>query len=169
MSSEQSGMRQNPVDADEFRAACGRFATGVAIASVMDGAGVPHGLTISSFTSVSLDPPLILVCVGHLVTSIDVFRAAPHFGISVLHESQREIAQMFARKGEDRFGALKWRPGVTGAPLLEGALAEMEIQVVRRISAGDHDIFIGEMVRGAVRDGKPLIYFASRFESLAGR
>ncbi len=167
MSSDQSGMSPQRVGADDFRAACGRFATGVAIASVMDQSGTPHGLTISSFTSVSLEPPLILICLGHLVTSIDVFRDATHFGISVLRDDQRHVAQLFARKGQDRFDGLPWRPGVTGVPLVEGALAEMELRVVRKIRSGDHDIFIGEMVRGAVCEGNPLIYFASRYESLA--
>src|SRR4051794_34060462 len=91
------------VTADEFRRACGRFATGVAVATVLDAQSAPHGLTVSSFTSVSLDPPLVLICLGHAVTCVDLFRAAKHFGINVLAAGQRELSDKFARKGEDRF------------------------------------------------------------------
>ncbi len=94
------------MSSDEFRRACGRFATGVAIAAAMDAGEVPHGLTVSSFTSVSLEPPLILICLGHEVTSIEVFRAATHFGLSVLSEGQREISGRSATKGCDRFDGL---------------------------------------------------------------
>src|SRR5690349_9317331 len=91
------------VTSEEFRRACGRFATGVTVATVIDRKGVPHGLTVSSFTSVSLDPPLILICLGHAVTVIDAFRGASHFGINVLEESQRDLSERFARRGFDRF------------------------------------------------------------------
>jgi flavin reductase (DIM6/NTAB) family NADH-FMN oxidoreductase RutF len=155
------------VSEDEFRRACGRFATGVAIASAVDAGGTPHGLTVSSFASVSLDPPLILICLGHVVTSIEVFRAARHFAVNVLAEGQRDIADRFARKGFDRFDGLAWRTGESGAPLLEGVLATMECAVRQRVTAGDHDILVGEMVGAHVAAGAPLIYFSSRYRSLA--
>jgi flavin reductase (DIM6/NTAB) family NADH-FMN oxidoreductase RutF len=155
------------VTSEEFRRACGRFATGVAIASAMDAHGIPHGLTVSSFTSVSLDPPLVLICLGHAVTSIEVFRKASHFGISVLGEDQRAVSERFARKGEGRFDGLEWHRGETGVPLLKRALAEIECAVERCIAAGDHDIFISEMVRGRTHKGKPLIHFASHYHRLA--
>jgi flavin reductase (DIM6/NTAB) family NADH-FMN oxidoreductase RutF len=156
-----------PVTAERFRRACGRFATGVAIAAAADSQGVPHGLTVNSFTSVSLHPPLILICLGHEVTSIEVFRAAPYFGLSILAEHQRDISDRFARKGEDRFDGLPWHPGATGAPLLNGVLAAIECRVERRIPAGDHDIFIGEMVAAHISEGEPLVYYASRYRKLA--
>ena len=86
-----------PVSSDEFRRACGRFATGVAVAAVLDREGAPHGLTVSSFTSVSLHPPLILICLGHAVTNIEEFRHASHFGLSILREEERRISERFAR------------------------------------------------------------------------
>jgi flavin reductase (DIM6/NTAB) family NADH-FMN oxidoreductase RutF len=156
-----------PVTSHEFRRACGRFATGVTIASVLDAQGVPHGLTVSSFTSVSLDPPLILICLGHDVTIIDVFRTARFFGISVLAENQRELSERFSRKHHDRFNGLEWLRGETGVPLLPGALALIECAVEQRLRAGDHDIFVGEMVSARVTDGDPLIHFASRYRGLA--
>ena len=154
------------VTPDEFRRTCGRFATGVAIATVLDAQGQPHGLTVSSFTSVSLDPPLVLICLGQAVTVIDFFRAARHFGINVLTESQRDISDRFARKGEDRFNGTPWNPGATGVPLLPGALAAMECAVEQIVASGDHDIFIGRMLRAEVADGEPLVYYASGYREL---
>lgn len=162
MSSDRVG-----VTPEEFRRACGRFATGVSIATVLDAQGAPHGLTVSSFTSVSLDPPLVLICLGHAVTIIDLFRSAKHFGINVLAASQREVSERFARKGHDRFNGLKWIPGSTGVPLIPGALAQIECAVEQRVTSGDHDIFIGRMIHTKIHDGHPLLYFASRYHELA--
>ncbi len=155
------------VSSEEFRRACGRFATGVTIASVLDPDGAPHGLTVSSFTSVSLSPPLVLVCLGHEVTSIEIFRAAPFFGVNILADDQRELSERFARKGYDRFDGLAWERTAAGVPLLTESLAAIECAVERRITAGDHDIFIAAMVRARVRDGRPLIYFAGGYHELA--
>ncbi len=166
MSSETPAGTQRGVAAEEFRRACGRFGTGIAIASVVDDNGTPHGLTISSFTSVSLDPPLVLICLGHAVTSIDTFRKARFFGLSLLRDDQREISDRFARKGEARFEGIAWRRGETGVPLLNGVLAEMECAVERRIEAGDHDILIGKLVAAKTHPGEPLIHYAGRYRSL---
>jgi len=154
------------VTGEEFRRACGRFATGVTIASVMDSQGTPHGLTVSSFTSVSLHPPLILICLGHAVTAIQHFRAATHFGINVLADGQQALSDHFARRGHDRFEGLPWSPGVTGVPILPGVLAAMECAVHRIVPMGDHDILVGEMVHAEVGDGQPLLYFASAYRHL---
>jgi flavin reductase (DIM6/NTAB) family NADH-FMN oxidoreductase RutF len=167
MSSEGDRYRVEPVSSDDFRCACGRFATGVAIAGAMDANGVPHGLTVNSFSSVSLDPPLILICLGHAIAAIDVFREARHFGLSVLRASQRALSERFAAPMDSRFDSLAWRKGKTGAPLLDDALAQIECATVRRVSAGDHDIFIGEMTAAAVEEGEPLIYFASEYRKLS--
>jgi flavin reductase (DIM6/NTAB) family NADH-FMN oxidoreductase RutF len=169
MSSEALSGDVAPVTSDEFRRACGRFATGVSIATVLDAAGAPHGLTVSSFTSVSLDPPLVLICLGHQVTVIEAFRTALYFGINVLAEDQRELSERFARKGADRFDGLAWRAGETGVPLIPGALAGIECRVHDRIISGDHDILVGEMVRSAVNPGEPLIYFSGAYRALSSR
>jgi flavin reductase (DIM6/NTAB) family NADH-FMN oxidoreductase RutF len=167
MSSERNGGSPAAVSSDLFKRACGRFAMGITIATVLDPAGEPHGLTVSSFTAVSLDPPLILVCLGHAVASIEIFRASTYFGINVLGEDQRPLSEHFARKGHDRFGSLEWRRGETGVPLLPDVLAVMECAVNRRVTAGDHDIFIGEMLHARVGEGAPLIHYASRYRHLA--
>jgi flavin reductase (DIM6/NTAB) family NADH-FMN oxidoreductase RutF len=158
--------KRSAVSAQEFRLACGRFATGVTIASVLDSEGTPHGLTVNSFSSVSLEPPLILICLGHAVTMIDAFRESRFFGISVLKEHQREISDRFAQKGHDRFNGTKWHAGETGVPLLDDTLAEMELAVRHRFAAGDHDILVGEMISARISDGEPLIYFGSRYRGL---
>src|ERR1700679_1929950 len=108
MSSEGFPTGLPSISSDEFRRACGRFATGVTIATVSDADGVPHGLTVSSFTSVSLDPPLVSICLGHAVSLLDTFRAANFFGINILAEKQEALSQHFARKGHDRFQGVAW-------------------------------------------------------------
>jgi flavin reductase (DIM6/NTAB) family NADH-FMN oxidoreductase RutF len=132
----------------------------------MDSQDTPHGLTVSSFTSVSLDPPLVLICLGHEVTSIELFRSSSFFGLSILKEDQRHLSQHFARKGHDRFNGLPWERGATGVPLLKNVLATMECNVENRVTSGDHDIFIAKLVRTRVNDGEPLIYFASGYRKL---
>ena len=155
------------VSADDFRRACGRFATGVCIATVLDVLGAPHGLTVSSFTSVSLEPPQVLICLDHAVTVIDFFRAAKYFGINILREEQRHLSERFARKGMDRFNGLRWEKGQSGVPLLPGALASMEIEGEQRVTSGDHDIFVGRMVRMSIEEGNPQIHFLGRYRGLS--
>jgi flavin reductase (DIM6/NTAB) family NADH-FMN oxidoreductase RutF len=164
MSSETD--RHMPVTSEEFRRACGRFATGVTIASVLDRDGAPHGLTVNSFCSVSLEPPLISISLGHHVSVISHFRAAKSFAINILTAEQQPLSDRFARKGHDRFDGLDWRHGVFGAPLLPGVLATLECDVYRIIPMGDHDLFVGEVMHVTVRDGDPLLYFASSYRHL---
>jgi len=166
MSREGARSREAAVSSEEFRRVCGRFATGVAIAGVTDVNGVPHGLTVNSFSSVSLEPPLILICLGHAIAAIDAFREATHFGLSVLRENQHALSERFAAPVDNRFESLSWRRGMAGVPLLDGTLAQIECETVRRISEGDHDIFIGKMIAATAEEGDPLIYFASEYRRL---
>jgi flavin reductase (DIM6/NTAB) family NADH-FMN oxidoreductase RutF len=152
------------VDAREFRRACAQFATGVGIASVLDGAGEARGLTVNSFTSVSLVPPLVLICIGHSAAVLEHFRACAHFGISMLGEEQEAVSLRFAE--HDRFEEVPWCAGRTGVPLIPNALAAMELRLVRTLTVGDHDIFIGQVVRTTVRGGNPLIYYGSAYRRL---
>jgi len=167
MSSEGSQDLLQGVASDAFRRACGRFATGVTIASVVDRDGTPHGLTVSSFTSVSLAPPLILIALAHSASVVDAFRGARFFAVNVLSAGQQALSERFARKGEDRFDGLAWHSGETGAPLLPGTLAEIECVLRHRFTAGDHDLLVGEVVRAVAHDGAPLLYFAGRYRTLA--
>ena len=166
MSSEGTEAHAKAVSGDEFRRACGRFATGVAVASVVDERGAAHGLTVSSFTSVSLEPPLVLICLGHDVTIIEAFRRASHFGINILREQDRDLSQRFATKGLDKFNGISWRPGRTGVPLIDSALSAIECETHQRTQSGDHDILVGRVVATRVEDGAPLIYYASHYRKL---
>jgi flavin reductase (DIM6/NTAB) family NADH-FMN oxidoreductase RutF len=151
------------VTSQEFRRACGRFATGVTVATVLDAEGTPHGLTVSSFAAVSLAPPLILVCLGHTASAIHHFRTATYFGINVLAGSQQPLSDRFSRPGQGRFDGLEWQPGASGVPLLPGVLAAIECAVHRIVPMGDHDILVGEMLHAEVTEGEPLLHFSGSY------
>jgi flavin-dependent trigonelline monooxygenase, reductase component len=167
MSSDQRLEPESAVTSEEFRRACGRFATGVSIATVMDEDGTPYGLTVNSFTSVSLCPPLILICLAHTIRMIEPFRRCKYFGITVLAEDQRHLSDRFAHPSEDRFEGQDWTRGQTGAPVFPGALAVIECALHDCLTAGDHDIFVGEVVSAHWHHGEPLVYFGSQYRSLA--
>ncbi len=159
----------HPVDAMSkalFCRACARYVTGVTIVTVLGPHGAPHGMTANSFTSVSLSPPLVLVAIDHNTRMVGYLRAANHFGVSILGESQQALSTHFARPGQDRFASLSWEPGTTGVPLIPGSLAEIECTLKQMVEAGDHTLFIGEVVRAVSREGKPLVYFGSRYYGL---
>ena len=127
---------------------------------------MPLGFTASSFTSVSLDPPLVLVCVGHEVEGFDAYRRCPEFAINVLGESQRALSDRFATEHPDRFGGVRWRQGAHGphgAPILEGCIAALECVPWRRIEAGDHMILIGRVLRCEGSGGRPLAYWRGSY------
>ena len=151
----------------EFCRVCGRFATGVTVATVLDAAGSPHGITVNSFTSVSLEPPLVLICISHRAAVIEHFRNASHFGINVLRADQQHLSEQFARKGRDRFNGLPWRRGEHGVPLIPHCIATIECGVHKIIPAGDHDIFLGRVCHTHCSEGEPLLYYASGYGSLA--
>ena len=166
MSSDASRGRVAPVGNEEFRHACGRFATGVTIATVLDARGRPHGLTVNSFTSISLTPPLVSICLGLNVTVLESFREAEYYGINVLADNQREVSDRFARKGLDRFANISWHRGKTGAPVIAGCLANLECAMRQRIACGDHEIFVAEVVHTQINSGTPLIFYASAYRAL---
>lgn len=155
------------VDSESFRRACSKFATGVTVATVLDPGGSPHGMTANSFTSVSCDPPLVLLCVDHRTSILPSFRSSVHFGVNVLSEEQRNLSVRFAQKGQDRFDQVPWVAGQTGVPLIEDALASFECRVTDRVTAGDHDIIIGEVLAARIQEGRPLVFFNSGYGSLA--
>ncbi len=157
----------HPSMAEAFRRACGRFATGVAIATTMDSSDSPCGLTISSFSSVSLDPPLVLFCIDRTSQVIAAFEASDTFVINILDQSQRELSQRFATRQEDRFGGLEFRRGVSGAPVIPHSLAVIECRRHAVLDGGDHRIFLGEVLSADTFDGDPLLYFAGRYRQLA--
>ena len=154
------------VQQQHFRRACSKFATGITILTVLDESGNPHGLTVNSFTSVSLTPPLVLVCIDIRTRLLDLFREGCHFGVSVLNEDQQELSARFARSGEGRFDGVPWDRGESGVPLLPGSIAAMECAVTRIVEAGDHAILLGEVQQASWSEGQPLIYFNSGYQRL---
>jgi flavin reductase (DIM6/NTAB) family NADH-FMN oxidoreductase RutF len=153
--------------ATEFRTALRTFAAGVTVVTTLDRAGRPSGLTASAFTSVSLDPPLVLVCVDHTASAHPDFRARGWFAINVLRREQEALSRRFAASGGDKFQGAPWHEGQAGLPLLDGALATLECRIVDTHEAGDHTIFIGQVENASVAGGQPLVYFHGGYHSLA--
>jgi flavin reductase (DIM6/NTAB) family NADH-FMN oxidoreductase RutF len=150
-------------DPRALRRAFGAFATGVTIAATLDDRGAPVGLTANSFTSVSLDPPLVLVCVGHGAAALGAFRSAGRFAVSVLSAAQRDAAMVFATRGADKFAAVAWAPRVTGAPVIEGCAAWFDCETEIVTTLGDHDAVVGRVRAFGRDDARPLGYHAGRF------
>lgn len=154
--------------ADQTRAlrdALGRFATGVTVVTCM-AEGAPVGITANSFTSVSLDPPLVLWSIARTSTRFATFSAAPAFAIHVLAEDERDLAARFTRGGAG-FDGLDWAPGPDGAPVIAGTLARFDCRLHATHDGGDHVILVGQVTRAALRDGTPLLFSQGQFGRFA--
>jgi flavin reductase (DIM6/NTAB) family NADH-FMN oxidoreductase RutF len=156
-----------PVSKDEFRAALSRFASGVTVLTTLGTDSRPAGLTVSAFSSVSLEPPLVLACIDKRASLHDHLTEGRYFAVNILAEDQEGISRLFASKDEDRFAGVRCRPGISGAPLLEGALAYVECRVVHAYPGGDHTIIVGEVESASVADHTPLAYFRGCYTRLA--
>lgn len=154
------------IDPSELRQALGAFATGVTIVTALSGDGEPVGFTANSFTSVSLDPPLLLVCLAHKAYSYGIFREAKSFAVNVLCAEQEETAKRFATSGIDKFSQIDWSAGQMGAPLIEGSLAVFDCTMHQRVVAGDHDILMGQVISFSRQEGDALVYHSGSFRTL---
>jgi flavin reductase (DIM6/NTAB) family NADH-FMN oxidoreductase RutF len=151
-----------------FRETLSRFASGVVVIAAHSPEG-PIGMTASAFSSVSLEPPLVLVCVGHRASAHGKLVLAPFFGISVLSRTQEWVAERVARRGAtDRFAGIAFEP-LWRAPLVAGALAQIECSPHALHDAGDHTILVGRVLRSSVTDGAPLLHFNQRYGDFAHR
>ncbi|WP_067477583.1 flavin reductase family protein [Actinomadura hibisca] len=157
--------RPVPVTGDSFRDALGRHAAGVVVVTSQPGSGGPAGLTATSFTSVSLDPPLVSFYVAATSTTFPRLREAASFAVNVLGDGQADLAARFAARGEDRFGPpTRWRPGPGGEPLLEGAAARLRCGWHSVRAIGDHLLVVGEVVGVELGAAEaPLLYHRGRF------
>ena len=154
------------VDPHLFRKSCGRYATGIAVATVADSDGKPYGLTVNSFTSVSCSPPLVLICVDYRCSLLPLFRSNSWYGINVLSDRQRDLSVRFSQRELDRFEGIEWYPSENGVPLIPSCLASLECCVSQTVEAGDHAILMAEVTSAEWRDGEPLIYFGSSYRHL---
>jgi len=143
-----------------FRAALGRFPSGVCIVTTRDADARPRGFTASAFSSLSLDPPLVLVCLDQKAESHEVFQAAQTFAISILASHQMAIAIQFATKSAEKFGGVAVAAGTeTGHLLIPEAVVHLECKMHQTVSAGDHTILIGEVAAASVFEGEPLVFY----------
>jgi flavin reductase (DIM6/NTAB) family NADH-FMN oxidoreductase RutF len=155
------------VDAAAFRRALGQFATGVTVVLTRAADGRRLGLTANAFCSVSLEPPMVLVCVGRRSEAHAGFVESGRFGVSVLAEGQEDVSRRFAARGPERFEGFELEEGPHGSPLVPGALARLECRVTAAHEAGDHVIYVGEVLAADSAPGAPLVYHASGYVRLA--
>src|SRR5438477_7946162 len=155
-------------DQRDFRTALGCFPTGVCLVTALAPDRGRHGMTINSFSSVSLEPPMVLWSLSRKASAAPVFRDAEYFAINVLAAGDNELASHFARSAEDKFArfAARWSPGLGGAPVLGGALASFECHSRHRYYGGDHIIVIGVVERYAYREAEPLVFHAGRYAAV---
>ena len=150
----------------EYRRVLGHFATGVTVVTMRKRSGKYWGFTVNSFTSVSLDPPLVLVCVDHGTESAVAMSEAEYFAVNFLSEDQQEISGRFALKSADRFADLSSREGKHGSPLLEGCLGFAECRKVAAHPHGDHTVVIGEVLEAHAGGGHPLLFYRGSYVRL---
>ena len=147
------------IDTLELRRALGTFVTGVTIVTTIDAAGEPRGITANSFTSVSLNPPLVLVCIARHSNSCAAFRGCTGFAINILCKQQKHLSIRFAQRRTHKFLGIEWHRGLTGAPILPGASAWLECEPREFVDIGDHIILIGQVVAFEKSSLPPLAYF----------
>jgi flavin reductase (DIM6/NTAB) family NADH-FMN oxidoreductase RutF len=158
------------VTSDEFRQVMGNFATGITVVTTYDGRHVPYGLTVNSFTSVSLNPVQVLVCLDNNLSGLQHFQNNKKFGISILSEFQEDRSRTFAKKDSERPETMYFE-GSYGTPLLHNSLATLECELVAAYPGGDHVIMLGEVHSADVHEGKhdikPLLYFRGKYHKLS--
>ena len=153
-------------DSQLQRRIMGRFATGITVATTRVGEQL-LGMTANAVTSLSLDPPLVLLCVDKRAQFLEALKESGFFALSILTEEHEAISRRFAQKGPKDFDDLRPVTAVTGAPILPEALAWVDCKVADIIPGGDHEIFLGEILAGDSRDGRPLLYFGGNYATLA--
>jgi 3-hydroxy-9,10-secoandrosta-1,3,5(10)-triene-9,17-dione monooxygenase reductase component len=156
------------VDAASFRRALGQFATGVTVVTTRDAAGHPLGLTVSAFCSVSLHPPLVLVCIDHRSEANAAMRESGLFAVNVLAEGQEEVSRRFAAPGRAKLQGFEFAEGKHGLPLVAGALAHVECRVRSFHDEGDHAVWVGEVRSLSAHPGRPLLYHSGSYRTLDG-
>jgi 3-hydroxy-9,10-secoandrosta-1,3,5(10)-triene-9,17-dione monooxygenase reductase component len=164
MTGPVTGPDRTPLSSRDFRRACGHFLTGVTIVTARSTDGAPIGLTVNSFTSVSLEPPLVLVCIDRRSGTYPAFAAGSPFAVHVLRHDQRELSTRFATPRTDKFADVRWHPGIGGAPVLSEFTSLFECTAVSVEAAGDHGVFLGRVDRVEIRDSdSPLAFYRGAY------
>ena len=167
MAETTKGEYRSGHDPRTLRDALGCFATGVTVVTCVDEEERPAGLTVNSFTSVSLEPPLLLVCLHKMAASAPALIGASHFAINVLQNEQQPASITFSTRGEDRFGCTPWSRGEAGAPILEESLCVFECDRFAVYDGGDHHILVGRVVKASFDAGlDPLLFFRGSYRRL---
>lgn len=152
-------------DMREFRNAMGNFSTGVTVISVKDGEEV-HAMTANAFSSVSLEPPIILVCIDNRANSLNLIKKAGVFGVNFLKDEQINISKFFAKQKVDAEPSFSFDITENGAPLLNDSLANLDCKVIQEVEAGDHTVFLGEVLGLNINEGNPLCFFKGQYRGL---
>ena len=160
-------MTRPPVDADTFRRAMASVPTAVSVITIVGEDGVARGMTVGSFTSLSLNPPLVLACIGDASSIAQAMHGATHVGVSVLASDQAELSRLFANTVARTFEGVAHHRGPAGMPLLDGAVTHLEGPIVARHRGGDHTIVVAEVAYAVTTDREPLTHLRRRYGSVA--
>ena len=152
-----------PLSSEQLRKILGHFATGVTVVTTRLASGEPWGFTVNAFTSVSLSPPLVLICVADGTESSLAMSQAEYFAVNFLAEDQEELSRVFASRSRDRFQGIAHASSANGAPLLSGCLGYIECRKTASHAHGDHTILLGEVLAGEARRGAPLLFYRSSY------
>jgi flavin reductase (DIM6/NTAB) family NADH-FMN oxidoreductase RutF len=155
-----------PVEKVEFRQALGYFAAAVTVVTVQRADGTPAGITVTAFSSLSLEPPLVLVCIDKRAKLHDAFQQGSSFAVNILKDDQENVSRRFASSEPDQFREIGYATGPLGAPLIQGVVCAIECKVVDLLAGGDHTIVVGEVDSTRINEGKPLLYFRGGYASL---
>ncbi len=158
-----------PVGKEEFRTALSRFASGVTVVTTKNKDGKLFGITVSAFCSVSLDPPLVLICIDKKTGSHHAFHEAGCFIVNFLREDQQDLSNHFASSLDDKFSKVQHHINESGLPVLQDSLATLECKLIYSYEGGDHTIFVGEVEKTSVGEGNPLIYFRGQYRRIANQ
>ncbi len=154
------------VDASSFRSTLGQFASGVTVVTTRVASGLPLGLTVSAFCAVSLEPPLVLVCIDLRSDANRGLRESGEFAVSVLGERQEDVSRRFAAPGPDKLEGFSFLDGPLGLPLVPGAIAHLECRVRSSHDEGDHAVWVGEVLGAAAHPGPPLLHHTGAYRRL---
>ncbi|HNV77294.1 MAG: flavin reductase family protein [Gemmatimonadetes bacterium] len=156
-----------PLDSDLYRSVLGRFASGVTVVTAQGADGRDHGMTVSAFSSLSLAPPLILVCIDRGASVYAALRDAEWIVVNILSASQEALSRRFSHSdAEARFDGIGFTRAPHGAPILDDVLAHLECRITARHDEGDHTILVAEVEMGAARDERPLLYYRGGYAQL---